>query len=441
MSILYKDSSGNVNSLIPDMNNIDDTATSASTTYSSNKIMDLFEGLANPVWGFIEHLDVLAPSQRIELTDACANYTPVTVDKTNGTYDLGSWYDWEWLKKNKPYMVHADGSVDYELSATDYTKKVDGETASDVTNTAYDGGAFSWGNLIYKYEKRDNNKRIVKFSLVPRPGFEPTGFVNPDGTVVAGRWIPMFYGSVVDGKATSIAGTQPSYNINTDAQRAALVARNANAKFFGGAFVETLIDISYMLAGTTEIQGAWGTGNMSGYVNDSSQYYGVKANAVVGGGQFYGTSNNTSLNKIFHSIVLGTYQQWMRDPYELVVAGRVKVSKDYTYDLSGATYTDTGVNVPNKSDSNWRYPIDYITVPDYGSVPDITKTGGSTSTGVCDGTYTRSDQSSYTTVLLRFGHCNAGANAGVRARTWNNPAGGTHWGFGFAALLDGSGTP
>ena len=440
MSVLYKKSANETVSVIPDMNNIDDTQASASTTYSSDKINDLFTELANPVWGFIEHLDMLAPSQRIELTDACANYTPVTVDKTNGTYDLGSWYDWEWLKKNKPYMVHADGSVDYELSATDYTKKVDGETASDVENTAYDGGAFSWGNLIYKYEKRDNNKRIVKFSMVPRPGFEPVGFVNPDGTIVAGRWIPMFYASVVDGKATSIAGTQPSYSIDTDAQRAALVARNANTKFFGGAFVETLIDICYMLAGTTEIQGAWGTGNMSGY-NASDTYKGVKANAVVGGGQFYGTSNNTSLNKIFHSIVLGTYQQWMRDPYELVVAGRVKVSKDYTYDLTGATYTDTGVNVPNKSDSNWGYPIDYITVADYGSVPDITKTGGSTSTGVCDGTYTRSDQSSYTTVLLRFGHCNAGACDGLRARHWNNPAGSTNWHFGFAALLDSSGTP
>lgn len=38
MSILYKDRNGNFGSLIPDMNNIDDTTASSNTTYSSNKI-------------------------------------------------------------------------------------------------------------------------------------------------------------------------------------------------------------------------------------------------------------------------------------------------------------------------------------------------------------------------------------------------------------------
>lgn len=38
-------------------------------------------------------------------------------------------------------------------------------------------------------------------------------------------------------------------------------------------------------------------------------------------------------------------------------------------------------------------------------------------------------------VLLRFGNCNNGANDGVRARNWNNPAGDTNWNIGFAAIL------
>mgnify|MGYP007025191532 CR=1 FL=1 len=74
-----------------------------------------------------------------------------------------------------------------------------------------------------------------------------------------------------------------------------------------------------MFAKTTNLQEAYGYGNCAGYDASQSPTYGVKQNAVVGGGQFYGTDDQHSLNKIFHSIVLGSYQQWMRDPYEVVV--------------------------------------------------------------------------------------------------------------------------
>lgn len=386
----------------------------------------------NGIYGFIEHMDVLSPSERIEYIGANKIFSPVTVNKTNGTYDLGDWEDFVWLKYNKPYMVKSDGAIDYQLDETDYTKKLDG-TASDVSNQSYAGGAFSLAKCIYKSETVKGNDRIVKFSMTPRTGFEPVGFKDEYNNVLGGRWIPMFYGSVVDGKATSIAGTQPSYNIDTTAQYNAIAAFSSKAKFLGGAFVETLIDLMYMFAGTTDIQSAFGNGNMSGYVNDASQYYGVKANAVVGGGQFYGTSDGTSLNKIFHSIVLGSYQQWLRDPYELVVNGKVKVSKNYTYDLSGSNYFDTGIIVPDTSGS-WKYPLKYITVEDYGSIPDINNLGGSTATGVTDGTFTAA-QSPTLAVSLRFGQCHNGATDGVRARIWDITAALADWSVAFAVLL------
>ena len=91
-----------------------------------------------------------------------------------------------------------------------------------------------------------------------------------------------------------------------------------------------------MFAKSTNSQEAYGYGNSSGYDASLAPTNGVKQNAVVGGGQFYGTKDAKSLNKIFHSIVLGTYQQWMRDPYTLLVNGRYKVSKNYTYDVTGA---------------------------------------------------------------------------------------------------------
>jgi len=159
----------------------------------------------------------------------------------------------------------------------------------------------------------------------------------------------------------------------------------------------------------------------------------MKTNNVVGGGQFYGSSDGTSLNKILHSVVLGSYSQWMRDPYEVVVNGKVKVSKDYTYDPTGATYEDTGIMVPNIG--NWTYPLDYYPVKGYGSIPIAPYSGGSTAEGPCDGTYVSNTQSSITAASLRFGSCYYGAPDGVRARVWNRVAADTNWTLGFALFL------
>lgn len=387
----------------------------------------------NPTYGFIEHKSVLSPGQRIEYIGANRGYRPVVVNKNQGTYDLKDWVNFEWLKANKPWMVSSDGKPDYRLDEENYAKKLDG-TDSDVANTSYDGGAFSWGALIYKYEHTEGTDRYVEFSFTKRPGFEPTGFLNENSEVLRGRWIPMFYGSVLDGKATCISGTQPSENLTTDQQKAAIDSFSTQAKFFGGPFWETLVDLATMFAKTTNLEEAYGYGNRSGYVNDSAQHYGVKANAVIGGGQFFGTTDGHSLNKIFHSIVLGSYQQWMRDPYELVVNGRVKVSKDYTYDLTGESYTDTGIDVP--ASEGWKYTPEYVTVVGYGAIPDTSKSGASTETGSCDGTYTSGSQATIVAVSLRSGDTTAGATGGLRARHWHAVAGSADWAFSLAVLLD-----
>ncbi len=383
-----------------------------------------------PVYGFIEHMDVLAPDERIEYIGLNKDYVPLTVNKTTHAASYGGWSAFPVLTENKPWMVKSNGSPDYELSETDYTKKSDGTTASDVSNASYDGGAFSKLIRIWRKVEVVGHDRVVKFSLTPREGFTDDGFNG-----VPYRWIPMFYASVADNKAQCIAGTQPSYNLSTDAQHNAITAFHTNAKFFGGPIVEVVIDLLMMFSKTSNLQDAYGNGNMSGYDSSASPTYGVKANAVVGGGQFYGSSDGTSLNKILHSIVLGTYQQWMRDPYEVVVNGVVKVSKDYTYDPTGAAYVDTGIRVSDSRGNTWRYPLQYLVVDGYGSIPDQSSAEGSTETGPCDGTYNSKSQSTMTAVLLRFGSCNAGAPGGSRARIWDDTAADANWSIGFAVFL------
>ena len=260
----------------------------------------------DPIYGFIEHMNILSPTQRIEYIGLNKNFTPVSRN-TNGSISLNDWAGFEILEANKPYMVRSDGTPDYRLQDNDYTKKYSDGSASDVANTSYDGGAFSWLQKIYKNETVVGDDRIVKFSLTKREGYEPVGFIDPDNKELEGVWLPMFYGSIVEDKMRSLSGLQPDYNKTTAAQKTAIDAVGNRAKFLGGAIVETIADLLLMFGKNSNIQDVFGYGNCSGYDQSLTPTMGVKQNAVVGGGQFYATTDQKSLNKIFHSIVLGSY--------------------------------------------------------------------------------------------------------------------------------------
>ena len=359
------------------------------------------------------------------------------MDKATGAANYGSWANFPVLIGNKPWMVRSDGTPDYRLNENDYTKKEDG-TASDVANTSYDGGAFSWLPKIYKEEYMLGDDRVVKFSMTKRDGFEAVGFIDPDNKELEGVWIPMFYGSIVEEKMKSTSGLQPCYNTATAAEKTAIDAFGTRAKFFGGAIVQTITDLLIMFGKSTNSQAVYGNGNSSGYDESLKPTYGVKQNAVVKGGQFYGTSDGKSLNKILHSIVLGSYNQWMRDPYTLLVNGRYKVSKNYEYDLTGAKYQDTGISLPKVLNDDGEtqktgvfYPHKYQTVPGFGVVP-VHPCKGSTSTGGCDGLWQNVE---ITAVALRFGYCNSGTSAGVRSLTVYGSATHAYWNIGAAVLL------
>lgn len=399
---------------------------------------------ADPVYGFIEHNGILSPGSRIEYIGLNKDFSPLVRNKADGSMALNSWADFPVIKANKPYMVRADGTPDYRMSETNYAQKESGG-ASDVANSSYNGGAFSWLMKIYKNEEMVGNDRIVRFSLTARDGYEPVGFIDPSNNELEGVWLPMFYGSILGAsgstpKMVSLSGMQPTHSNTTAQEKTAITNFSSRAVFLGGPIVETITDLLIMFAKTTNLQEAYGYGNCAGYDASQSPTYGVKQNAIVGGGQFYGTDDQHSLNKIFHSIVLGSYQQWMRDPYEVVVNGRVKVSKNYTYDPTGAAYTDTGIAVPdNKTwDTNHNaldYPAHFRTVPGYGSIPALGMDGGSSATGGCDGLWRKDPKQTHTGVCRRFGPCDYGLGCGLRARCWDNAATSAYWNIGAADLL------
>lgn len=369
-------------------------------------------------------MDILSPANRIEYVGRNINYVPMSINLTDHITNYGSWSMFPSLIKNKPYMVRSTGIEDYELSTEDYTKRIDG-SPSDIDNIEYDGGAFS--KFIKVYVKRwiDGNDRHVRFTYVKTPGYEPCGFIDSNGEEMDYVWIPMFYGSTIDGKMKSLSGLQPDINQNTQTQYNYIKSFSERAEFFAGPIIETIKDMLYMLFKTTNIELACGKGNHSGYVNDAEKYYGVLPNTIIQGGQFYGSNDGKSLNKIFHSIVIGSYQQWQRDPYCLIVNDRYKVSIDYTFDLSGNKYIDTGIDSPTVDTSKWIYPTRCVVVNGFGNLytesPD-----GSTGTGYCDGCYCPANKN-FTAVVLRFGTCSGGSYAGPGAVYLNDSSGNANW--------------
>lgn len=376
-----------------------------------DKVYHLLE--QTPIYGFIEHNDIADFDRRIEYIGANRNYTPMRMGE-NGTVDPGSWADFPWLLANKPWMVHADGTPDYPLDENDYTRREDG-TASDVAKTGYSGGAFSWIKRIYKNEYMAGNDRVVRFCMAPLAGFEPVGFLDGEGNVLEGVWLPMFYGAVVGSSMRSIAGTQPTVGKTVEESKTAIDAFGSRARFFGGAIACTLADIMVMLAKTVDLASVFGHGNSKGY-DASANLAGVKSNGVLGGGRFYATDDKTSLNKAFHSLIPVSNNIVLYDPYLAVLHGIFRFSPDYTYDLTANSYENSGITMPVPASTGWYWPQKVVTLPGLGGVPMAPYTGTAQS-GAGILMHTTQELHDYRWVAARYGHCNVGnRNSGGGAR-------------------------
>jgi hypothetical protein len=155
-------------------------------------------------------------------------------------------------------------------------------------------------------------------------------------------------------------------------------------------------------------------------------------NAVVPNGNvpgWYGTSDKSTLNKYFHSQVLGSYQQWIRDPYTITIAGKLYSTPNYIYDLTGANLYNTGISWVS---GGWFYPATTMDLGGKcGSFPGLDN-GGSTSTGLCDGTY---GNTSGTRVAIRLGSSSNGLGDGPAVVYLGDEASRAIWNYGAGLML------
>ncbi|MBR3624678.1 MAG: hypothetical protein IKN43_15170, partial [Selenomonadaceae bacterium] len=102
------------------------------------------------------------PAARVEYLFDAVGLTPAKMNFTTGIFEYGDWGDKWFVTENKPLMLKNDGTVDYYLNPNNYEEKDDG-TASDVSNTSYNGNAMSQIPLCWvkRYEDDEYAYEII----------------------------------------------------------------------------------------------------------------------------------------------------------------------------------------------------------------------------------------------------------------------------------------
>lgn len=402
---------------------------------NSENVASVVPSEAAPVWGFRHNFANTSPSNTgngtITYIAGTENeaFAPAMTNRGTGSVTMGSWNDFlDNVLKNFPYIVDPSTQKATEaLNPDDYTKKTDGSNSS-IASCRY---AAAWINKIYMKEvyAADGNSREVYFAEdnlhSNTTDFEPVGFFDQSGQELEGIWLPMFY---MDASGNTRSGTAPVNSKTCDQEKAIIDGVSSRAIFLGGPILNVLRDLEYMIFRSTDIQTYAGHGNCQSYSSASAT--GVKNNAVVGGGRFYGTSDKKSLNKLFHSIALGSYQQLTRDPYMITIGGRMYLSDKYIYNLSGAGYEDTGLTVT--SNSAWTYAKKTKKTARNGSIPDPASKDATSATGLCDGQYYNT---SGTRVAHRLGGTNYDLLDGPAYVYLNYEASNAYWSCGVGCAL------
>ena len=108
---------------------------------------------------------------------------------------------------------------------------------------------------------------------------------------------------------------------------------------------------------------------------------------------------------------------------------RVMVYRDGQSDVKdvSGSYEDTGVSLPTDSTSSWKYPLNLV---DADGVLVGTDTGGSTTTGLCDGEYTSPITAVADKEFRSVGYLGGGGHAGPSCVVGDGGLGYAWWHFG-----------
>lgn len=384
----------------------------------------------NTIWGFHQNFLDTNPDTCITYLGSATGYNPMhTIYGGSPSYTKGSWANWEWLQKNKPYCLDADGKPVIAVDPSAYNKSIGGE-AIDYSNEGFGYDYFAWFPKLYMKEiyAADGNSRDVYFAL-KREGdtwdYIPVGFYNKNGEELEGLWLPMFipyitasqcrsiyYKTILDGVYNSVSSIMGFIENRWGEERGVAL---------GGPILNVIRDLLYLLYRSTDIQKHAGNGfSMKNSLVTTGSTVNGSVGSATGQGFFgyYVTQNNTGSHacRIFHSVVFLTSLRQLFDPYSYSHGGRGFMTKNYSKPLAETEpgkdgFTQTNILYTPSSTSRFPAKLKYCG-DGYGSVPDFNDNSGSSSTGLTDRT-TIQYVGQAKAIFQRFGDYSTGLNGGI----------------------------
>ena len=386
---------------------------------------------AGVVYGFRINANESEPTASVTYTRDAWNMLSASMDFSAGTFDYGTWKDAFFMPR--PCMLKYDGTVDYYLSETDYTKREDGSTASDVADTAYEGNAMmEWGRdgkIIWYKVIPSEDKQSCEVLIADHQeddGFVCWPFVNAKGEIGEHFYTPIYNGTVVNGKLRSMSGLSwETYGCKSKtAQQERDLARANGAGWDTEVYCDVILVnllltlISKSLASQTKFgEGLSASG--SDTVNN-----GFTTGVHNAKGLFFGTNSGAAATYTNAVKVFGMENWWGFQCRRF--GGLVNDNGTMRYKLTHSQLDGSGVGdyVISTSATDYRNYLDggslpaasvaYIQKMEWGEDGSYTPTAaaGTATTYYCDGLWTNNRQ-------VDYAFHGGGSGDGLRVGAWS----------------------
>lgn len=333
-----------------------------------------------------------SPTARIEYLYDAVDMAPAAMRFSESQFDYGDWGDVWFVTKNKPVMLKADGTEDYELSHSDHTQKLEGG-ASAVSDTNYDGNAMSAIPLcwFYRYEDTEYEYEIVCEHQWD-DNYKAYAHTRADSTIADYFYWGMFGASGSASKLRSLKGKTLAQNLTTDNQIAGATANNKDGSSWyihTWSQCECIRTLLVLMGKSTNTQAVFGKGNCRGTSGL------LTTGTLSDKGQFWGSTANNQQVKVFY-IERFWGDQWDRIAGLINNKGSIyykMTPEDQGYRVTDVTgYTNSGIT-PGGTSGGY---ISATKCGEFGCIP--TTFSGTENTFECDGGYYNNGQLDYLNV-------------------------------------------
>jgi len=393
--------------------------------------------LGTKIYGIRIDKQNVDPDTRVTYLYDAVGMTPAYMDFNSGSFNYGSWADIWFIKDNRPIALKFDGTVDYELDHTDFTKKLDG-TASDVSDPDYGGNFMSEMPTVYVKRWEDSRYNYIAFSdKQVNSDFLAQAHTNASDTVNSAIYLPMFKGwKDSDDKLRSLMGTYPTGNTTGTNEVTYASNNSAGWQIWDKAKIDLIMDLIMLITKSTNCRAKIGNGDCQTYnASDTTNYGKMKSGYETDGttrsasAQFYGSEGTDVTNYGKHHMIAFYIEDLWGNRWERCLGFnlvdnvyKVKMTPPYVLD-SDSTYQSLSVTPPSPTDG-W---LKNVSSGVYGDVP--TEVGASNTSGFAN--YFRKNASGNR--LSRFGGTvHSGLSVG---RCWRLDA------FSWASIWSIGGSP